>query len=97
MRIEVRCSAATDGYTCEVEVGDTASPTRHTVAVRRGDIDRWAQGRSVDQLVRRSFEFLLEREPRESILRRFDLSVIQRYFPEFDRVIQHPGPGDPPP
>ena len=32
-------------------------------------------------LVRASFEFLLEREPAGSILPRFDLSVIERYFP----------------
>jgi hypothetical protein len=38
--------------------------------------------------VRRSFEFLLAREPKESILRSFDLPVIGRYFPEFVRVIR---------
>jgi hypothetical protein len=35
------------------------------------------------QLVRESFVFLLEREPVESILRTFDLSVIEQYFPEY--------------
>ena len=35
------------------------------------------------RLVRASFEFLLEREPASSILRRFDLDVIGRYFPEY--------------
>jgi hypothetical protein len=34
-------------------------------------------------LVRGSFEFLLEREPASSILPRFDLGVIERYFPEW--------------
>ncbi|MEZ5397399.1 MAG: hypothetical protein R2724_32110 [Bryobacterales bacterium] len=38
-------------------------------------------------LVERSFEFLLEREPNTSILSQFDLSVIQRYFPEYERSI----------
>jgi hypothetical protein len=28
---------------------------------------------------------LLEREPKESILRRFDVKAISRYFPEFER------------
>lgn len=36
-----------------------------------------------EALVRASFEFLLEREPAGSILPRFDLSVIARYFPEW--------------
>jgi hypothetical protein len=38
--------------------------------------------------VKRSFEFLLEREPNTSILPEFDLSVIQRYFPEYERTIR---------
>jgi len=39
----------------------------------------------VEDLVARSFDFLLEREPPGSILNRFDLSVIQRYFPDYDQ------------
>jgi hypothetical protein len=39
-------------------------------------------------LVERSFEFLLAREPNTSILRKFDLSVINRYFPEYEKTIQ---------
>ena len=41
-----------------------------------------------EQLVRRSFDFLLEREPNTSILRQFELPVIARYFPEYERVIR---------
>ncbi len=90
MKIEVRCSPAGDGHTCTVEVDDGASATRHTVHVSSGDMDRWARGRSAEELVRRSFLFLLEREPKESILREFELSVIQRYFPEFSQVVGGP-------
>lgn len=39
-------------------------------------------------LVERSFQFLLEREPNTSILRSFKLSVIGRYFPEYERTIR---------
>jgi hypothetical protein len=38
--------------------------------------------------VEKSFEFLLDREPNTSILRTFDLPVIQRYFPEYERTIR---------
>ena len=31
-----------------------------------------------------AFRFLLEREPNTSILKEFDLSIINRYFPEFE-------------
>ena len=36
------------------------------------------------ELIKRSFEFLLEREPKESILKHFDLPTIYKYFPEFE-------------
>jgi hypothetical protein len=39
-------------------------------------------------VVEASFAFLLEREPRESILRSFDLSEISRYFPEYERELR---------
>lgn len=37
----------------------------------------------VETLLECSFEFLLKREPNTSILRSFELSVIERYFPEY--------------
>jgi hypothetical protein len=40
-----------------------------------------------EELVRVSFEFLLEREPATSILRKFSLDVINRYFPGYPAEI----------
>jgi hypothetical protein len=37
--------------------------------------------------VRAAFAFLLDREPKEAILARFDVAVIARYFPEFEREL----------
>jgi hypothetical protein len=45
---------------------------------------QWGRGRSAEELVGDGFAFLLDREPKESILREFDLSVIKRYFPDYD-------------
>ena len=62
--------------------------SEYEVTVHPADVERWGSGdnvAAVEDLVSRSFDFLLEREPAGSILRRFDLSVIQRYFPEYDR------------
>ena len=36
-----------------------------------------------------AFRFLLDREPKESIFRRFDVTVISRYFPEFEQELPH--------
>jgi hypothetical protein len=55
--------------------------------VQPADLQRWGRGQTPEELVRRSFEFLLDRESKESILREFDLSVIQRYFPEYDQAM----------
>jgi len=41
-----------------------------------------------EELVKKSFEFLLEREPKESILSRFNLRIIKQYFPEFEEEIR---------
>jgi hypothetical protein len=43
---------------------------------------------SPEILIERSFEFLLERESNRSILSRFDLPVIGRYFPEYESAIR---------
>jgi len=73
--------------TFDVRINDR-TPTQHTVTVQAGDIEKLAAGTSIETLIEKSFEFLLEREPNTSILRSFDLSVIRNYFPEYDRVIK---------
>jgi hypothetical protein len=72
-----------------VRVADSGTETTHDVTVTPDDYTRLTNGKvEPEQLVRRSIEFLLEREPKESILNRFDLSVISRYFPEYEREIR---------
>jgi hypothetical protein len=72
-----------------VRVIEVASETAHQVTLDPKDYAKLA-GATVEpeKLIRKSFEFLLEREPKESILSRFDLSVIGRYFPEYEREIK---------
>ena len=40
-------------------------------------------------LIIKSFEFLLERESNESILREFNLEIIETYFPEYPIFIKN--------
>ena len=42
---------------------------------------------SLVEVVHASFRFLLDRESNTSILRSFDLSVIERYFPDYPKII----------
>ena len=73
----------------QVRVTEGESSTSHRVTLKRADYDRIAAGKiGPAELVHRSFEFLLENEPKESILARFDLTVIGRYFPDFEHEIQ---------
>lgn len=81
--------AALDAGGYRVEVSESGSTTRHEVTVSPGTredlgVDEGAEGRLVEE----SFRFLLEREPKESILASFELGVIGRYFPEYPDEIR---------
>jgi hypothetical protein len=62
--------------------------SEHTVTVRKTDKERLAPESTVEDLVARSFDFLLEREPPSSILRTFALPDIERYFPDYAHRIR---------
>ena len=88
--IDVACAAAGDGWACSIRVREDRGATEHEVTIRPAEAA--AHGvRSVDdaeRFVRETFAFLLEREPKESILRTFDLDVVRRYFPEYEGDIR---------
>ena len=70
-----------------IRAGD--SSTEHDVTLSASDYDRLGTKYGTpEDFIRACFEFLLEREPKESILPGFDVSVISRYFPEFESTIQ---------
>ena len=82
-RIAVAIRKAGDGHLAEVTVQGRPTTT-HLVRVSPAARERYGGG-DVAELVKRSFEFLLAREANTSILREFDLSTIERYFPEYAR------------
>jgi len=71
-----------------VEVREKNSTTVHEVTASPADIQRYGGEGAAEGLIKLSFEFLLEREPKESILRSFELPVIERYFPEYPKEIR---------
>ena len=76
-----------DGNTYRITVEEGGSRTTHDVTVTAAHVAQYAPDAAPERLVEASFEFLLAREPKESILARFDLPVIERYFPDYPRHI----------
>ena len=86
--ISVACSESNAGWQANVRVSDARSSREYSVTVTRTELARLDPGASEpSDLVRRSFEFLLAREPKESILSTFGLSVIGHYYPDYEREI----------
>lgn len=74
--------------TWRVRVEEEGGATEHTVTVPPDQLERYGGGAEAAELVEASFRFLLEREPKEAILSRFELSTIEGYFPEYPEVIR---------
>jgi hypothetical protein len=64
---------------------DDGSATEHDVTLSSADHERLGTGYpDPEAFIHACFVFLLAREPKESILRSFDVSQIETYFPEFE-------------
>jgi len=73
-------------FVVAVRVG--GGETRHRVTLSEDHYQRLAGDLATPgELVVASFRFLLAREPKESILRSFDLPVIGHYFPEYEHEL----------
>jgi hypothetical protein len=91
--IDVRCEVIIDGRQCHVRVSDEGGTSEYDVSI--GTLGSFLPSilpypgfDDMDRLVRETFAFLLEREPRTAILPRFDLSDVSRYFSEYPAVIR---------
>jgi hypothetical protein len=82
-----------EGWIFRVVVDDA---TNHTVTVPKEYYDKIVRstgsgqdgGMSPKELVKKSFAFLLAREPKEAILTAFELPVIQKYFSEYEQEMR---------
>jgi hypothetical protein len=86
--IEVKCTSEGDPLEFDVAVREGKGESRHRVTMTRATWQRLTSGKQTpERCVEAAFSFLLDREPKESILGRFDVAVIARYFPEFERTL----------
>jgi hypothetical protein len=76
------------GFAFEVVVRESGGESRHHVTMDRATYERLGAGcHTPQQCLDAAFRFLLDREPKESIMDRFDITVISRYFPDFERQL----------
>jgi len=72
-----------------VIVKENGSKTEHVVTLDDDYYQVLCAGKiTKEELIKKSFEFLLERESKESILNAFDLKIIRKYFPEYESKIR---------
>jgi hypothetical protein len=71
-----------------VAVSEGGSKTTHLVTITPAEHSKYARNVTPEALLRASFEFLLEHEPKESIMGRFSLSTIESYFPDYPSEIR---------
>ena len=64
--------------------------TKHVVSVTDQMLFNITNNKiSKEELLNFSFNFLLEREPNTSILSKFDIIVISKYFPEYISKVEN--------
>ncbi len=76
-----------NGWEFQVQVGDDLDQTSHQVTMSEDFYDNLETKVDPKAVIKESFGFLLEREPKEMILPRFDITTISRYFPEFEEKL----------
>lgn len=85
--IDVRLDPRSDPAIFQVVLRAGNGETLHFVTMSSAVNARISGGHTPEDVIAAAFRFLLDREPKESILPRFDISVISRYFPEFEREL----------
>jgi len=72
-----------------VAIKERGTKTEHTVTLDDEYYKYLTNGKITrEELIKKSFEFLLQRESKESILSRFNLRIINNYFPEFEKEVK---------
>lgn len=71
-----------------VKVQEDGSQTEHRVTVSAEELQKYGHGNAdAEELVRASFEFLLQHESKEDILKEFNIGKIGYYFKEYSQVM----------
>ncbi len=83
--IEVRHESGRTLYRHDPRRREPDAASRHRTDA--ADVARLGGGKPAEAVIAAAFRFLLDREPRNRSWPGFDLMVIARYFPEFEREL----------
>jgi len=88
--VEIVVNGLTNTYPLKfhVEVIEKTGRSTHEVTLKENTYQSLKSPTTIpEHFIRAAFQFLLDREPKEAILRSFNVDVISRYFPEFPRCL----------
>jgi hypothetical protein len=84
-RVKVTQTNLEDPFEFTVTVKGSGGDTQHEVTMAQITYEALTGSQvSPESCIGAAFEFLLEREPQESILTSFDITTISTYYPEFE-------------
>ncbi len=90
IEIKVRQLSKTNTTTTfEVNIITGETQTKHLVYLDNADYQELTAGKiTPEELVRKTMEFLLQKKPKESILRELDIGQISGYLPEYPEQVK---------
>lgn len=83
MDIKVKTRATNLGWHFDVILSEPTGPTFYKVTMDKDFLTRIGATYHPEKVVQKSFEFLLEKEPKEKILQEFDIAELAHYYPGF--------------
>ena len=86
-KIDIREKKTNDGWDFQVTISGNGN-TVHQVKLSKKYYEKINLGLTPNKLIKASFKFLLEREPKEMILRKFDMQIIANYFKNYKKEIR---------
>lgn len=83
MDIKVKTRVTNLGWHFDVTLDEPTGSSFYKVSMDKDFLTRIGADFHPEKVVEKSFEFLLEKEPKERILQEFDIVTISHYYPEF--------------
>jgi len=86
-KIKIKQVSGEPSWRFNVVVEDNSGQTQYSVSMSKDFYKSLDTNVEAKNVIEASFRFLLEREPKGSILSKFDITAISYYFPEFKKQL----------